>query len=86
VSKSNGAKKKPYRWDDDDDDDDVGEEIRALLEQQLLLLLLWRKINLEAGSSSQTRRAMHKTVARRPSTKTALNWASSYEIARTRRE
>jgi hypothetical protein len=83
VSKSNGAKKKPYRWDDDDDDD-VGEEIRALLEQ--LLLLLWRKINLEAGSSSQTRRAMHKTVARRPSKKTALNWASSYEIARTRRE
>jgi hypothetical protein len=76
VSKSKGAKKKLYRWDDDDV---VGEEIRALL-------LLWRKINLEAGSSSQTRRAMHKTVARRPSTKTVLNWASSYEIARTRRE
>jgi hypothetical protein len=56
VSKSKGAKEKPYRWDDDDD---VGEEIRALLEQLLLLLLLWRKINLEAGSSSQTRRAMH---------------------------
>jgi hypothetical protein len=61
-AKIEGGKKNPYRWDDDDDDDDdddVGEEIRALLEQLLLLLLLWRKINLEAGSSSQTRRAMH---------------------------